>query len=237
MKPGNQVIITFYATIPHKTLGFCRLLGFKELVKKNDVIILTDGIGLFEIKPSSINSTVITYLTGNAQEKKEMGRNLELSVEEISENEFRFSDLNGIYFAVREGKKEEYGEPEGKPISICGTFREVSVETNDRERSVQWYENIGFKVTAREKNYTTIDDGKIVISLYKRGTCPHKFKNPSLTYFEPDMKKRIAELKKRGIKFIQEEKEIGMEGHAIAESPDGQYFFLFSVSCATKAQS
>ncbi len=62
----------------------------------------------------------------------------------------------------------------------------------------------------------------------KKGTCPHKFKNPSLTYFEPDMAERIEQLKSDGVEFVEEmpnaEDKID---NAIAEAPDGQYFFLF----------
>jgi hypothetical protein len=96
------------------------------------------------------------------------------------------------------------------------------------ERSISWWQNVGFKVTTRQKTWCTLDDGKMKIGLYEKGSCPHVFRNPSLTYFESDMAERIEQLRQRGIMFVQGEGEIGMKGHAIAESPDGQYFFLFT---------
>lgn len=227
MKPGNNLIISLSSVNVEKTLVFYRMLGFKELSATSSVIVLTDGVKLFEVKKSEANLTRLTYLTTALEEKKEMALNLQLAVQDVDGNEFQFSDPNGVIVAVRGMQREEIFQLERKPISLCGTFAEVSIETDDIDSSIRWYENIGFKVTSCKQLYTTMDDGKIVISFYRRGTCSHKFKNPSLTYFESDMEKRIEELKQRGVQFVQDEKEIGMKGHAIAESPEGQYFFLF----------
>ena len=171
-----------------------------------------------------------------------MGENLGIHFSEKGQNRASFYDPNGLFISLVEKDAGAIPQPEGKPLSLCGTFYEISLETDDLDRSIVWWQNVGFKVTtrlragtwhygvqARKQTRCTLDDGKIMIGLYQRGTCPHKFKNPSLTYFESDMEKRIAQLQSRGVAFVQTEQEIGMEGHAIAESPDGQYFFLFKV--------
>ena len=162
MKPGNSLVISLHSVNPEQTLGFCHLVGFKEMSKTDESILLTDGMKLFEIKPSGNNFTSLTYLSDNVKGKKEMALNLELPVEEIHEHEFRFSDPNGVCFAVREGRDEDALQLANKPLSLCGTFSEVSIETNNLDHTVRWYENIGFKVTAKEKPYTTLDDGKYV---------------------------------------------------------------------------
>lgn len=54
-----------------------------------------------------------------------------------------------------------------------------------------------------------------------------RFRNPSLTYFEPDMVERIERLKREGVESVEESRNSeGKTDNAIAEAPDGQYFFL-----------
>ena len=71
MKPGNSLVISLHSVNPEQTLGFCHLVGFKEMSKTDESILLTDGMKLFEIKPSGNNFTSLTYLSDNVKGKKE----------------------------------------------------------------------------------------------------------------------------------------------------------------------
>ena len=68
----------------------------------------------------------------------------------------------------------------------------------------------------------------IAVAIYGTGASNHLFRNPSITYFEPDMADRISGLKQEGIKFVQElpDKE-GIITNAILEAPEGTFIFLF----------
>lgn len=225
MKLGERAYITFFTPQPEAMIVFCFSLGCRKITPT----MFTDGLVVFEILPSQTPATALTYAVNDLKNKIEMGENLGIHFSEKGQNRASFYDPNELFISLVEKDAGAIPQPEEKPLSLCGTFYEISLETDDLDRSIVWWQNVGFKVTTRKQTWCTLDDGKIIIGLYQRGTCPHKFKNPSLTYFESDMEKRIAQLQSRGVAFVQTEQEIGMEGHAIAESPDGQYFFLFKV--------
>ncbi len=229
MKLGSLAFLTFYTRNIDPVEKFCEVLGFKVISAENQFLLLTDGNVYFDIRSSDRSATVLSYVSFDIPGRIEMATNLELKIVEQSQHHAVISEPNGLTILLIDAKMMPLKEFSPAPISLCGRFYEISLETDDVERSITWWQNVGFKVTAQKETWCTLDDGKIKIGLYKRGTCPHKFKNPSLTYFEQDMQTRIAKLKKRGLTFAQEEQEIGMEGHAIIESPDGQYFFLFKM--------
>ncbi|MBI2429595.1 MAG: hypothetical protein HYV29_12530 [Ignavibacteriales bacterium] len=228
MKLGTLAFITLYTLHYDAAKKFFNTLGFSTISFDASSALMTDGNLYFDIRQSEQPATVLSYIAGDIGNRIEMAVNLELKITEQSQHHAVISDPNGLNILLIDSKMMPLKEFVPGPISMCGTFYEISLETDDIERSITWWYNVGFKVTAQKDTWCTLDDGKIKIGLYKRGTCPHKFKNPSLTYFESDMKRRIEEITKRGVTFVQDEQEIGMEGHAIVESPDGQYFFLFT---------
>ncbi|MBI3579604.1 MAG: VOC family protein [Ignavibacteriales bacterium] len=118
----------------------------------------------------------------------------------------------------------------GKPISKCGQFAEISIEVSDLQKSLAFWNQLGFSPEAGgTSKWCSTNNGVFQLGLYEKGSAPHGFHNPCITYFEPDMAQRLAGLSKEGIKYIFEfppNKE-GLLESAIAEAPDGQYFFLF----------
>lgn len=227
MKLGTLAYLTFYTPTPEATTDFCKRLGFQTLLQEPESTLLTDGTLYFDVHRSEHTATALSYLVNDIATKIEMAENLQLQIAEKSHHHAIIREPNGLNILLIDSAIMPLKEFSPKPISLCGSFSEISLETDDTERSTRWWQNVGFKVTTQGKTWCTMDDGRIKVGLYQRGTCPHKFKNPSLTYVEANIKERIAELKKRGVQFVQQEEELGMEGHAIAGTPDGQYFFLF----------
>ena len=227
MKLGQVAFITFYSLRYESAKNFFLTLGFSTISSSETSTVLTDGNLYSDLRRSDRSTTALSYISDDIGDRVKMAANLELNIVEQSQHHAVIHEPNGLNILLIDTALIPLKEFVPNPISICGTFYEISIETDDMERSIAWWHNVGFKTTTLKETWCTLDDGKIKIGLYKRGTCPHKFKNPSLTYFEPNMGTRIAELRKRGMTFAQDEKEIGMEGHAIVESPDGQYIFLF----------
>lgn len=227
MKLGTIGFISVYTQKISSAKNFYGLLGFEIISAEEQSTLMTDGTLYFDVRSSERSATALSYIADNITDRIEMAVNLELDFIEQSQRHAVIREPNGLNILMVDSAIVPLKEFSPSPISLCGAFYEISLETEDIEKSITWWHNVGFKVITQKETWCTLDDGKIKIGLYKRGTCPHKFKNPSLTYFEPDMGTRIAEMKKRGLVFAQDEREIGMEGHAIAESPDGQYFFLF----------
>jgi hypothetical protein len=229
MKLGHRIFITLYSSTPEKTKKFCDTLGFTSVSSESNAMVMTDGNYFFDIRHADTSATTLSYCVSDISNAVQMAENLEIDIVEKSQHHAIVREPNGLLILLISTEIFALGEFPKKPSSLCGTFYEISLETAEMERSISWWQNVGYKVTTRQNTWCTLDDGKMKIGLYEKGSCPHAFRNPSLTYFESDMAERIARLKKRGMTFAQEEAEIGMKGHAIAESPDGQYFFLFSV--------
>jgi len=229
MKLGHIAFITLYTTNASAAEKFLDILGFRVIESDETSTLLTDGNLYFDLRRSKQNTTMVSYCVNDIGNAVEMAQNLEIEIAEMSPHHVIMREPNGLLILLAGPGVISLREFDRNPMSIAGTLYEVSVETSDMERSIAWWQNVGFKVLTRQQTWCTLDDGNLKIGLYEKGSCPHLFRNPSITYFEPDMAERIATLKGRGLTFAQEEGEIGMKGHAIAESPDGQYFFLFTV--------
>ncbi len=228
MKLGTLAFISVFTQNISAAKIFYGRLGFDIISTEEKSVLMTDGNVYFDVRSSDRSAVALSYIADDIVNRIEMAVNLELKIVEQSEHHAVILETNGLNILIVDSTVVPLKEFIPKPVSVCGTLHEVSLETDDIERSITWWHNVGFKVTAHKETWCTLDDGKIRIGLYKKDSSPHKFKNPSLTYFEHDMRSRIAELRKRGMAFVQDEREIGMEGHAIAASPDGQYFFLFT---------
>lgn len=229
MKLGHTAFITCYSTNTVATGQFLDTLGFSTIASDDASTLLTDGTLHFDLRRADKNTTMLSYCVHDVANAVEMAQNLEIDIAERSPHHVILREPNGLLILLAGPDVVSLKEFPQRPSSIAGTFYEMSLETVDMERSIVWWQNVGYKVLTRQKTWCTLDDGKIKIGLYEKGSCPHAFRNPSLTYFESDMAERIARLKERGMTFAQDEGDIGMKGHAIAESPGGQYFFLFSV--------
>lgn len=229
MKLGHTSFITLYSTNTAAARQFLDMLGFTVMASDDPSTLLTDGNLYFDLRRAKKNATMLSYCVNDIANAVEMAHNLEIDIAEQSPHHAILREPNGLMILLAGPEVVSLNVREIAPPSIAGTLDELSLETDNMERSILWWQNVGFKVLTRQQTWCTLDDGNIKIGLYDKGICPHVFRNPSLTYFESDMAERIARLKKRGMTFAQEEKEIGMKGHAVAESPDGQYIFLFTV--------
>lgn len=234
MKLGNIACLTVKATDLQSSLPFYEKLGFERVdgyVADNPSIPFSDGILLLLLKASDESGGELTYFTENLDERIKHLKASEIAFNRKEQNEVSFTDPSGLSVRVIQADTFKMEKPQGKSWSKCGRFYEVSIETKSVDSSIEFWNKLGFEVTYREPptaRWATLSDGNIKLGLYEKGTCPHKFKNPSLTYFEPDMAERIERLKSDGVEFVEELRNAeGKVDNAIAEAPDGQYFFLF----------
>ena len=83
-------------------------------------------------------------------------------------------------------------------MGLCGTFFELSLETEHFEDTVAFWEKAGYQIIygkVEEKNWVTLSDDWFKVGIYRQGTVDHPFRSPALTYFEKDMKDRIKLVK------------------------------------------
>ena len=231
MKLGNIACIGVKTTDLQSSSSFYEKLGFKRVDADNQSILFSEGMLLLLLKASGESGSELTYFTEDLDGRLKHLKALKIAFTRKEPNEVSFTDPSGLSVRVIQADTSKMETPQGQSWSKCGRFYEVSIETESVDSSIEFWNKLGFEVTCREPptaRWATLGDGGIKLGLYEKGTCPHKFKNPSLTYFEPDMAERIEQLKSDGVDFIEEMRNAeGKVNNAIAEAPDGQYFFLF----------
>ncbi len=234
MKLGNTAFVTVSAPDLRASLSFYQKLGFRKLEGNTAdarSTFLSDGQLLLSLEEGSEPHSELSYFVVSVHEKVEELKESRVALSYEGTNEARFVDPSGLGVRLVEGTAFGKEKSEETAWSKCGRFYEASIEAESVDESIAFWSELGFEVSYREPptaRWATLSDGNIRLGVYEKGTCPHRFKNPSLTYFEPDMVKRIARLKNEGVKFIEEmHNSEGQIDNAIAEAPDGQYFFLF----------
>lgn len=234
MKLGDTALVTVNAPDLQASLSFYQKLGFRKSegnMADARSTFLSDGKLLLSLEENSEPHSELTYFVGNLNEKVEELKDSGVALSCEGTNEAKFVDPNGL--GVRLVEAPAFGKKKSDEASWskCGRFYEASIEAESIDESIAFWNTLGFEVTFREPptaRWATLSDGNIRLGIYEKGTCPHRFKNPSLTYFEPDMVERIERLKGEGVEFIEEMRNSeGKVDNAIAEAPDGQYFFLF----------
>ena len=132
-------------------------------------------------------------------------------------------------------ENKEEPQTDDFPDIIPGNYMGFSIETNDMEGSLVFWEAIGFQQNAGNLEHgwaSLIDDNGFGISLMQYNACPHLFFNPSLTFFNGPNNLDIIE-KIRGLKIpiAQEITVFNQENivdNIIIQDPAGLGFFIFN---------
>ncbi len=235
MKLGNAVQIIINGESLENSVKFYESLGFTNVVdnKEKGWVQLTDGQILILLNQDEMHYTGLAYYSEDIEARvaklEESG--IEFDAKINKEDKLYLAVLNepnGLTISLMNYDSANIYKPAGHPISKCGKFGEISIEAKDLNATVAFWEKLGFEVINRFDDFVTLKDGLMTVGIYGPGVCKHLFKNPSITYFEPDMAERIEKLKQEGKKFAQElpDKD-GIVTDAILEAPEGTYLFLF----------
>jgi catechol 2,3-dioxygenase-like lactoylglutathione lyase family enzyme len=214
---------------------FYTSLGFQLLeVQKTSPAwaLFTDGILLLLLQEAEESGAELTYYTDEALEARiEALEAYGITFHEIQECQAKFMDPSGLMIHLIQHDTTSMQLPSGTPLSRCGSFYEISLETSDLKASIAFWNRLGFEVEQGDPvntNWVNLKDSVLRLGLYQEGTCPHVFRTPAFTYFAADMAERIAQFKAEGFTFVQEMAQEGQEiRDAILETPEGLYFFLF----------
>lgn len=244
MKLGYAFEIVVTVPDLRQSLQFYEKLGYKQLTDTTSPTqhdaLLTDGMILLSLRVGSVRKTILTYVADNVAEKVEGFERLGVSFDEKHETDGKITgatltDPNGLQVDLIEAAPSKVPKPPGKPISEAGQFGELSIETEDVRRSLDFWTKLGFEpiedMPAAPDSWASVTDGLLMLGIYVKGYCPHIIKTPSITYFDAEAADRIQKLKQEGMTFVQElPGENGETGHAVAQAPEGQLLFLFGTS-------
>lgn len=135
-----------------------------------------------------------------------------------------------VYF---ENEVEFTDKSSTKPL--IGTYGGFSLETNQIEESVLFWQKLGYKKTMGNLEHGWIalaNEEGFSISLMKHQCCPHLFFNPSLSYFNGDKNLSIIKaVRSANIEITEEITHFNKEGivdNIIIRDPGGLGFFIFS---------
>lgn len=236
MKLGNYVHISISVKHLSESLPFYQKLGFTRLwtsEQPSPWVLLTDGVVNIHLFEREFLSPLLNYFAPDMSERTLHVRKLGVSFERRSSRdgtliEDKFYDPNDIGIVLTHHDDREMPRPNGEPSSKCGIFSELSIATDDLERSITFWQQFGFTLLERSQvphPWAILDDDLIVIGLHEDST----FVRTTLSYFAPDMRERIARLKKEGVPLAFEfNDKTGDASSGVIEAPDGQLFSLFT---------
>jgi predicted lactoylglutathione lyase len=238
MKLGNAVQLIINSENLQKSSQFYESLGFTKVAENKSVsewTQVTDGKLLILLNQDKMNYSGLTYYSEDIEsrvaELEKAGIEFDAKINKDDKLYLAvLNEPNGLTISLMNYDSTKIYKPGGHPVSKCGNFGEISIEADDFETTVKFWHKLGFETYHDGKNFINLKDGLITVGIYAKGVCNHLFRNPSITYFEPDTADRIAALKQEGFKFAQEipDKD-GNITDAIIEAPEGTYIFMFKM--------
>ncbi len=125
--------------------------------------------------------------------------------------------------------------PQSDTKPLIGTYGGFSLETNQIEESIGFWENFGYKQTMGnlEHGWEALSNEEgFSISLMKHQCCPHLFFNPSVSFFNGKENMTIIEgVRTANIDITEEISHFNPDGivdNIIIRDPGGLGFFIFS---------
>lgn len=132
----------------------------------------------------------------------------------------KFTLIALILLFILSCESERTTEPAAQGNSPLGNTVHVSLSVKALPVSLEFFGKLGFrKLDSRESGenpWALISDGKMLIMLSQ-----NPFPSPGLTYYAPDMQKRVARVEQSGFKFDDILSAGGRFSSAVARSPGG----------------
>ncbi len=236
MKLGGRTQFQISTSDVGRSISFYKLMGFKELAyskKPFKWVALSDGN--LNILLAETEFYGLCYYADDMQDKAVQieGQGIDYVSHDLhlgetwykivrDPNDFLMSLVAEVPSYLDEVNKNEY-EPRGK-------FYEIGILTGKIKESVKFWEKLGFEKSDHDnKRGVSLNDGNMGIGLYSQESNDHYFAGPALTFYDEGMQTIIQDLKEAGLDFQEEIKDDkGKITGAIALSPEGQAFFLFT---------
>lgn len=249
-KLGNRAEISLSVTNLSVSLTFYDKLGFIRVdggEKPYPWAVVSDGRFHLGLHQRAFVSPTLSYFALHMLSERmirltKLGVGLD-SIQKVQPN-------RGLQISERLGMLKhviaEFESPEGQRVLLADiysdtetapngrkffakydNFGELSLKTKDVNAVVTYWKQLGFECIAeghQPYSWAVVSDGLVRLGLHQTP----KLTRPTITYFAPDMAKRLKRLRKHGVKFVVEHKDKkGRRVGAVIESPDGQQFFFF----------
>lgn len=218
-----------------ESVQFYEQLGFSHCVAgdtwPHPYGVLTDGrivVGLHQYRfPSPSITWVREGIAGHIPEYTALG--IELAFAKTGDdcfNEIGFRDPGGQMNAVLEARTYSPSDRAATETSLCGEFEAFSVPSRDFDASLRFWENLGFVgLETLETPYVhqPLTSDTLNLALHR----PRTFEGAMLVFTAPDMPRRLATLREKGLAFA-EDLPAGLDprSNALLTSPEGMPLLL-----------
>lgn len=238
-KLGKACTINYGVSDMNKAISFYEQFNYKVVGKKEDKTLMTDGTLLIYLQKENAPIQELTYYNDDPASVATGLKAEGLGVTENQKGQYEIKTAEGFIITLVRSVKEvqrptgkdlismspaDHGDLSKYPNPKCGAFGEYSLPVADLDKSMAFWDKLGFKSAMKEMQpypHAVVTDGVFIIGLHQTTL----FTQPGLTYFSTQMADRIKKLKSEGLKD-------GMvidANNEVFTSPDGQYVFLFGL--------
>ena len=236
---GNACTLNYGTADLEKTLTFYERLNYTVSHKEADKILITDNTVQIYLEKGNDAKSELTYYTDEpdnvVNELKKEGieaTKTRAGIYQLKSPGGFIINIAGSIAAVKPltGKnlitmdRSAFADASKYPNPTCGAFGEYALPISDLDKSMAFWEKLGFKSAMKENDpypHAILTDGVFIIGLHQTTF----FNEPGLTYFSANMGDRIKKLKAGGLpggKPIDANNEV-------FTAPGGQKVFLFGL--------
>lgn len=246
---GQLSFISASTTDMAATMDFWKKLGFRVVAEGNSPspwVQFTDETILVHIIQSDQPFTRLTYLSNDLEGTLKGLKKAKVKSITVTQNDagkpFQavFTSPDGQAISILGSDPAGQFQPTGKTMltldpkdmmsgdkmpTKLGMFGEYCHKVANLKDAMAFWEKLGFKtkgINLMPYPWTIMTDGKSIVGLHQT----KDWEGAAITYFAPDMGKRLEALKADGIVG----KEIGMGPNNVSvTTPEGLKLFLFSL--------
>jgi len=244
---GEITAITITTPDLEQSFTFYKKLGFAEVFRADwpfSWIQISDGALLIMLRKDPEPYIALTYYVKDIEK---VVRNLEKKGIKFVQKPKKSSVIKRYMFTSPDGlnislvnivdgfhapsgpgmltmPQEDYFKPEKYINKVCGLFGELAHPVIDLDKSIAYWELLGFKVISRFNApypWAIISDGLGIVGIHQTA----HFDYPAITYFAADMRDKIMKLKEGGLTGYTEQGSSDI----IIKTPEQQHLFLFSL--------
>lgn len=246
-KLGDTSAITITTPDLKNSLGFYQKLGFKELFRADfpfPLIQITDGALLMMLRKDNTPYIALTYYVKDIDKlvteleadgiifitkpnpTDMIKRGLMKSPDGMNVSLVSFVDG----FKQPEGQTmltmppQDFNNPDKYVNKVCGIFGEFACPVADIDKSMVFWEKLGFKILSKMSTpyvWAIISDGLSIVGLHQTTS----FSTPTITFFAADMKEKIEKLKTEDLKDFSEKGP----ANVTLVTPEKQHINLFKL--------
>ncbi len=227
--------ISIHAPEIRDSLAFYESLGFVQApvgeALRHPYAVVTDGRLFLGLHGQPMASPALTFvmprLMHGVDELEHMGIELEeLKLGNEVFNRVSFRDPCGQAVNVFEARTFSPPQFDTQPATTCGYFSEYGLPVREQGPMRVFWEALGFVAWDEQSEpfaRTAITSDHLNLALYRS----RAFRQPVLTFEDPDMRERLARLKERGFRLSDEMPDnLDDSCNAILIAPEGTRLLL-----------